>query len=302
MDLNQLRSFVAVAKAGHLTRAAETLHLSQPALSGQIKSLEEDFGVTLFERSSAGMALTPSGRQAAEAGRTRHRGSAGPQALRAAAAGRTHRHDQARTVLDPGFLTRRRTAGADVRTPSPARAGTAPRRVQRCARCAFAAARWTRASISATAREDLHSIPLRKILYRVAMPEAWADELVAAPWEAIAARPWVLAPEPSSHGRLVMDLFRAAVGAAGANHRGRQRVGHCQPGRIRGRASASSATRSRRNRQVRDAVRSGRAHSVTTELWLVHSADRIDDPLLSALVEVLLEIWEGAMEPEAQGV
>ena len=63
VDLNQLRSFVTVAQFGHLTRAAETLHLSQPALSGHIKALEEQFGVTLFERSSTGMTLTPSGRR-----------------------------------------------------------------------------------------------------------------------------------------------------------------------------------------------------------------------------------------------
>src|SRR5512132_3021261 len=62
MDLNQLRSFVAVAKHGHLTRASESLHLSQPALSAQIKALEEGLGVTLFRRSPTGMSLTPSGR------------------------------------------------------------------------------------------------------------------------------------------------------------------------------------------------------------------------------------------------
>ena len=62
MDLNHLRSFVAVAQFGHLTRAAEAQHLSQPALSSHIKTLEEQFGVTLFERSSSGMTLTPSGR------------------------------------------------------------------------------------------------------------------------------------------------------------------------------------------------------------------------------------------------
>src|SRR5262245_52304794 len=63
MDLNQLRTFVTVADFGHLTRAAEALHLSQPAVSGHIKALEEGFGVTLFERSSSGMSLTPSGRR-----------------------------------------------------------------------------------------------------------------------------------------------------------------------------------------------------------------------------------------------
>lgn len=41
MELSQLRAFVAIAKIGQLTHAAEKPHLSQPALSGQIKALEE---------------------------------------------------------------------------------------------------------------------------------------------------------------------------------------------------------------------------------------------------------------------
>ena len=62
MELNQLRAFVEIAKVGQLTRAAERLHLSQPALSGQLKALEEALGISLFERSSSGMTLTTGGR------------------------------------------------------------------------------------------------------------------------------------------------------------------------------------------------------------------------------------------------
>ncbi|EPR41667.1 transcriptional regulator, LysR family [Desulfovibrio sp. X2] len=61
MDLNQLRSFVAVAEEGHLTRAGERLHLSQSALSGQIKALEEELGLSLFRRTPRGMQLTDAG-------------------------------------------------------------------------------------------------------------------------------------------------------------------------------------------------------------------------------------------------
>src|SRR3954469_5488715 len=62
MELYQLRSFAAVAELGHLTRAAERLHISQPAVSAQIKALEDELGVTLFDRVSSGMQLTSAGR------------------------------------------------------------------------------------------------------------------------------------------------------------------------------------------------------------------------------------------------
>ena len=61
MELNRLRSFVVVAETGHLTRAAEKLHISQPALSAQIRALEDELDLTLFERTSTGMTLTAGG-------------------------------------------------------------------------------------------------------------------------------------------------------------------------------------------------------------------------------------------------
>ncbi|MER6525265.1 LysR family transcriptional regulator [Streptomyces sp. NPDC001508] len=62
VDTRLLRSFVAVADTGSLTRAAERLFLSQPALTKQIKQLETRLGVRLFTRSRAGMSLTEPGR------------------------------------------------------------------------------------------------------------------------------------------------------------------------------------------------------------------------------------------------
>lgn len=62
VDTRLLRYFAAVAEEGNLTRAAERLFVSQPALTKQVKQLEERLGVRLFERSRAGMALTEPGR------------------------------------------------------------------------------------------------------------------------------------------------------------------------------------------------------------------------------------------------
>ncbi len=63
MDLYQLRTFVAVAREGSITRAAEVVHLSQPAVSAHVKELEDALGLTLFERTSRGMTLTSDGRR-----------------------------------------------------------------------------------------------------------------------------------------------------------------------------------------------------------------------------------------------
>ncbi|CCO46433.1 putative Transcriptional regulator, LysR family [Vibrio nigripulchritudo SOn1] len=63
MDNHQLRTFVAVAQEGSITRASERLFLSQPAVSAHIKALESSLSLTLFERTPQGMRLTLDGQR-----------------------------------------------------------------------------------------------------------------------------------------------------------------------------------------------------------------------------------------------
>ncbi|RCK49896.1 LysR family transcriptional regulator [Thalassospira profundimaris] len=69
MDIKQLRSFIHIAELGSLSRAADRLNLSQPALSRQLNLLEENLNTQLLERTGRGVKLTEAGRILAERAR-----------------------------------------------------------------------------------------------------------------------------------------------------------------------------------------------------------------------------------------
>lgn len=293
MDLNHLRTFVSVAQFGHLTRAAETLHLSQPALSAHIKSLEEEFGVALFERSSSGMTLTPAGRRLlVEAeqiiGAVEHLKHSA-QELRGEPTGKL----KLGTVLEPSIL---RVGDLLLR------AGERFPQIEielNQVMSSDALARVRNGTLDASfyfgarPEPDFTCIFLRDIVYRVTMPAAWAPELAGAQWEALAQRPWIVAPEPSSHRQLVMELFR---------DRGPQpeRIVETDNESVINNLVESGVGIS----LIRDEVAThsgeeGRSvvwpgTEVTTQLWLVHAAERDADPLLGALVSVLRDVWAAA--------
>lgn len=61
LNLQQMKTFLAVIKCGSFTRAAHELNLTQPAVSGHIAALEEEFGMPLFNRTGRKVVLTDAG-------------------------------------------------------------------------------------------------------------------------------------------------------------------------------------------------------------------------------------------------
>ena len=299
MELYQLRSFSAVAELGQLTRAAERLHVSQPALSAQIKALEDELSVVLFERSAGGMALTAAGRHllpeaervlgAAQALRSQ------ALALRGEVAGRV----RLGTVGDPDL-----TRLADV--------------LRRAVDCFPLLEVDVHHEISGAAFEKVRdgeldaafyygdlsnpavaALPLDGLAFRIVVPAAWLDRLPHDDWQAIAAEPWIMTPPISTHRALATELFVAhgiePVRRVEADHE----------------AVISSLVTAgvgvalmREDMAIADAAKGGLAIWGATRLWtrleFLYRREREHDPTIHALRDVVRDIWVPASSTAAR--
>jgi DNA-binding transcriptional LysR family regulator len=298
MDLTQLKSFVTVARLGHLTRAAEAVHLSQPAISGQIKALEREFGLALFDRTPGGMMLTPAGKRLlghAEAV------VGGAQGLREAAlALSAHLTGKLRlgTVLDAAFL---RVGDLIARTHErhPAVELDLHQVVSYEAVDQVRSGELDASFYFGSLPGDLMGLALRTMTYRVLVPAALASGMERDDWAGVAKHPWVVTPERSSHRQLVLQLFAERGGELSPaieadNESVINNIVESGVG-----VSLVRDEIAQRSAELGNAVIWAGA-TMETELWLVHAPDRRADPLIVAILDILQELWAGAVRaPDA---
>lgn len=207
MELYQLKGFAAVAGQGHLTRAAERLHISQPALSAQIKALEDELGVELFERLPGGMALTPAGKRLLSKAQSVISAAQALSSEASALRGEVAGHVRLGTTADPELVRLPQLLAAAVeRYPlleielHHEVSGAAFEKVRDGALdAAFYYGNLTHPAVSSCA--------LRELEFRVVAPAAWRDRIQGASFAALAGEPWILAPSISTYRVLSDDLF-----------------------------------------------------------------------------------------------
>jgi len=293
MELYQLRSFAAVAELGHLTRAAERLHVSQPAVSAQIKALEDELGVTLFERVSSGMVLTAAGRKllptaekvldAAQQLRGRAR------ALQGEVVGRA----RVGTVSDPEF-TRVGEFLAHALEAHPLLEIEIHHEVSGAAfekvRDGALDASFYYGNLQ---HSDVVGVPLLDYAYRIVGPAAWGDRLRHASWEELVQMPWILTPSISTLRALLDDLF---------HERGSSPVIRVQADNeavMRSLVVAGGGVSLMREDLALTAAAAGEVAlwnrvRLETTLKFLHLKQRENDPEMRALLDILHQTWTSA--------
>ncbi|MGN8106830.1 LysR family transcriptional regulator [Paraburkholderia sp. 22098] len=299
MDLTLLRAFVTVAREGNLTRAAVQLHLTQPAVSLQIKHLQEALGVMLFTRTSHGLSLTRDG-QALLPHAERALAAAGDvqraaQSLRQEVRGRL----RIGTILDPeflrlgGFLKQLVETWPHIETAL--RHGMSGWVLDQVRAGELDVGYYIGVPSEDDARDGpaFHTLTLTQFQYRVLAPAGWRDRVKGArDWRSLAAFPWIWTPPASAHNRLLSRAF----GEAGVKPVKVAEVDQ-EPSMLDLVKSGVGLT------LARDAIAIAEAHAhaltivegitVSTQLSFITLDERKDEPAIAAALKLIEQQWTG---------
>lgn len=302
MELYQLRTFVAVAEEGHLTRAAEKLFMSQPAVSAHVKALEEELGVVLFLRSARGMQLTREGlalRAQAEAALK----SVG-ELLTQARSLRENLTGVLRIALntDPDLLRMRQLVDA-LRAAHPKLEVHLPQSSSNIIIEDVRAGRldggfaFVAEPLPPVLAQEMEAVKLATTALRVVAPTSWAERLKDAGWRELAEESWVwftdscpcrallerqLKPYSSVVKKVATTDYEGTLKALVASGAG---LGLMHQAEAQGWEKCGD-------------VCIWPHDSLPIDICFLHRKDRASDPALCAVLAALRQVW-GLREPSA---
>jgi DNA-binding transcriptional LysR family regulator len=209
MDLTQLRTFVAVAQEGHLTRAAERLHISQPTASAHIRALESYFEVQLFVRTNRGLELTPIGRVLAAGAECVLGLSMELESLAREMRGSVTGRLDLGCNADP-VLTRLGPLVSWLRAQHPLLELNVQMRSSLATRQGVRTGELDAGFLLGSGFDQgLTGMELAPLEYWIVGPAAWAEQLRAADWKSLAALPWIVTAPGTSNHEMREALFQA---------------------------------------------------------------------------------------------
>lgn len=294
IDLKQLNAFIVVAETGSLAGARDRLHLTQSAISMQLRVLQHTVGVALFTRTGRGLRLTEEGERLLEqAHQTISAANLFEKTANSLALPLSTTQIEPLsigTILDPDFIR----LGDFLRTvvtllPSyrtDLRHGISGWVLQEVKEM-----RLDFGFYLGEADPDLfHLLPLTQVHYVVVAPRGWGAQLKGRDWQSLAALPWVWTPTTSVHYRLLNPLFTRLGITPHIVARVDQEASMLDL--VRAGVGLSLAREAVALREVdRSDLVISREHYVQTKLSAVALRSRENEPAIKTLFEVSEAVW-----------
>ncbi|MBA4710665.1 LysR family transcriptional regulator [Aquitalea aquatica] len=295
MEIYQLRTFVTVAQQGHLTQAAELLHLSQPAVTAQIKALEEEVGMPLFERTAGGVTMTRAGQELL------------PQAQSILAS--------AREIINHAKGLKGQTGGKALigltLTPATLKAGEwVAALVEKYPLLDLRLQHGVTGEVLNLVRKkeldagfylgknpyvNVNTVLLTNLPFRIVLPNGWKNRIDLNNTKELGRLPWVGLSQFSSLSKITAELWREL------NISPKKVTESDNLAAVLELVACGVGVALAREEEALEWEAAGRLTVVPgvrklAELQFVYPSDRVGDPILEALLQELIRVW--ALSPD----
>ncbi|WP_263770725.1 LysR family transcriptional regulator [Propionivibrio soli] len=290
VDILRIRTFVTVARLGHVTRASEVLHVTQPAVTGHIKTMEQELGIALFRRTPGRIELTKSGEALLpHAEKVLADFSAllsHAKAIKGEVTGSLNFAlvDDVEFLRIGGFLSGLRSAFPllQLKTSNCSSEEVLERVASAECDAGFC--------VADAVPQELSAIKLRGVTYVVVAPTPLAEALGKAGWRDVAGMPWI-APPARSHVRQIQNAMFANQGVTP------NVVVECdQLSAIEGMVRSGLGLALMREEVATSMAADGEFFiwphvSLTTQLVFVFRASEESNPSTVGMISVLKRVW-----------